>query len=174
MKLRNLALLLTITAGLASMGAQAATNGSLRFAGQVNAGTCNLAAGDENRTITLPTIKISDLDSSPHAGRFDFDISADCESDIRNVIFLFAGTPDTGNRLLFANTGTSKGTALWLLSREPDATLPADGTDAQRSRTVPTSAGKALLRLSAAYHKNGVAITQGTLASAATVSITYN
>ncbi|MGU9859037.1 fimbrial protein [Pseudomonas sp. LF245] len=174
MKLRNLALLLTITAGLASMGAQAATNGSLRFAGQVNAGTCNLAAGDENRTITLPTIKISDLDSGSHAGRFDFDISADCESDIRNVIFLFAGTPDSGNGLLFANTGTSKGTALWLLSRGPDATLPANGTVAQRSRTVPTSAGKALLRLSAAYHKNGVAITQGTLASAATVSITYN
>jgi major type 1 subunit fimbrin (pilin) len=174
MKLQRLPLLLAIAASLASTAAQAATTGTLRFVGQVNAGTCNLAAGDENRTITLPTIKISDLDSSAYAGRFDFEISADCESDIRNVIFLFAGTPDTENGLLFANTGTSRGTALWLLSRNPDATLPANGTVAQRSRTVVTSANKALLPLSAAYHKNGAAITQGTLASAVTVSITYN
>lgn len=174
MKLRSLPLLMAITASLATTATQAATTGTLRFVGQVNAGTCNLSAGDENRTITLPTIKIPDLDSSAYAGRFDFEISAECESDIRNVIFLFAGTADTANGVLFSNTGTSKGTALWLLSRNPDATIAANGTVAQRSRTVATSANKALLRLSAAYHKNGVAITQGTLASAVTVSITYN
>ncbi len=174
MKLRNLPLLLAMAAGLASTAAQAATTGTLRFVGQVNAGTCNLAAGDENRTVTLPTIKIPDLDSSAFAGRFDFEISAECESDIRNVIFLFTGTADTGNGLLFSNTGTSRGTALWLLSRTPDSTIAANGTVAQRSRTIATVANKALLPLSAAYHKNGAAITQGTLASAVTVSITYN
>ena len=174
MKLQRLPLLLAITAGLANTAAQAATTGTLRFVGQVNAGTCNLAAGDENRTITLPTIKISDLDASAYAGRLDFEISADCETDIRNVIFQFTGTADAGNGVLFSNTGTSGGTALWLLSRSPDATLPANGSVAQRSRTVATSGNKALLPLSAAYHKNGAAITQGTLASAVTVSITYN
>lgn len=171
---QTLPLLLTLLATLGPPAAQAATTGTLRFAGQVNAGTCNLAAGDENRTITLPTIKISDLDSTPYAGQLDFEISADCESDIRNVIFLFTGTADTGNGLLFSNTGTSKGTALWLTSRSPTLTIPANGTVAQRSRTVATSGNKAVLPLAAAYHKTGEAITQGSLASAVTVSITYN
>lgn len=173
MHLRHLPLLLAM--GLASTAAQAATTGTLSFAGQVDAGTCNLAAGDENRTITLPTIKISDLDATAHAGQLDFEVSADCESDIRNVIFLFTGTPSAGNGELFANTGASKGTALWLTHRAPAlSSIPANGTPDQRSRTVATSANKAVLALAAAYHKTGEPITQGTLASAVTVSITYN
>ena len=175
MKLRGLSLLLALTAGVATTTAQAATTGTLRFTGQVNAGTCNLAAGDVNRTIPLPAIKISDLDSVVYAGALDFDISAECESDIRNVIFLFTGTPSPANGLLFTSTGTSGGTALWLTSRSPSlATIPANGTAAQRSRTVATSGNKAVLPLRAAYHKTGTAITQGTLVSALTVSITYN
>jgi major type 1 subunit fimbrin (pilin) len=175
MTLRNLSLLLLIGTGLASTAAQAATTGTLRFTGQVNAGTCNLAAGDENRTITLPTIKISDFDSAVFAGRLDFEISADCESDIRNVVFLFAGSASGDNGLLFSNTGTSGGTALWLTSRTPThLTIPANGTPAERSRTVATSGNRAVLPLSAAYHTTGKAITQGTLDSAVTVSITYN
>lgn len=175
MKLRHLPLILAITAGMAGTAAQAATTGNLQFAGTVNAGTCNLAAGDENRTITLPTIKVPDLDTSPSAGSLDFEISADCESDLRNVIFLFTGTASSGNGLLFSNTGTSGGTALWLTSRLPSLqTIPANGTPAQRSRTVATSGNKAILALRAAYHKTDVAVSQGTLASAVTVSITYN
>lgn len=175
MYLRSIPLLLAMTGGLASFSAQAATTGTLTFAGQVDAGTCNLAAGDENRTITLPTIKISDLDATPSAGQLDFEVSADCESDIRNVIFLFTGTPSAGNGELFTNTGGSKGTALLLAHRAPAlSTIPANGTPDQRSRTVATSGNKAVLALAAAYHKTGEAITQGSLASAVTLSITYN
>ncbi|MGR3887170.1 fimbrial protein [Pseudomonas sp. 1152_12] len=172
---RILPLLLAITAGLSANAAEAATTGTLNFAGRVNAGTCNLAAGDLNRTIKLPTTKISDFDASDTAGSHDFELSADCESDISDVTFLFTGTASTGNAKLFANTGTSDGTALTLLHRgEPLYTIPANGTPAQRSRKVATSAKKAVIPLTAAYHKTGVAITQGTLASAVTVSITYN
>ncbi|TWC72641.1 major type 1 subunit fimbrin (pilin) [Pseudomonas sp. SJZ103] len=129
MRIRALPLLLVITASLATTVVHAATTGTLRFTGQVNAGTCNLAAGDENRTITLPTIKISDFGATSSAGAFDFEISADCESDLRNVIFLFAGTASTGNAALFSNTGTSKGTALQLLHRvSPAYAIPANGT----------------------------------------------
>ena len=175
MRIRALPLLLVITASLATTVVHAATTGTLRFTGQVNAGTCNLAAGDENRTITLPTIKISDFGATSSAGAFDFEISADCESDLRNVIFLFAGTASTGNAALFSNTGTSKGTALQLLHRvSPAYAIPANGTPAKRSRTIATSSNKAVIPLTAAYHKTGAAITQGTLASAVTVSITYN
>ncbi|MBC2380271.1 type 1 fimbrial protein [Pseudomonas sp. WS 5106] len=176
MKFRHLPFLFAITAGLASTAAQAATTGTLRFVGQVNAGTCNLAAGDVNRTITLPTIKISDLASTVYAGAHDFNITADCESDIRNVIFLFTGTASNGNGALFSNTGTSQGIGLWLADRTGTghSTIPANGSVPQRSRTIATSSSKAILPLTAAYYKTGSAITQGTLASAVTVSITYN
>ncbi|GAA0395042.1 hypothetical protein GCM10008969_15330 [Pseudomonas veronii subsp. inensis] len=175
MNIHTLALLLTTTAALAANTAQAAATGTLRFTGQINAGTCNLVGGDANRTVTLPTVKMSDFDSAPSAGTFDFEITADCESDISNVTFLFAGTSSAGNPALFANTGTSKGTGLWLAHRaSPVYPIPADGTPAQRSRKVAASKGKAVLPLTAAYHKTGAKLSHGTLASAVTVSITYN
>ncbi len=173
MNIRPLTLLLAITAGLAGNAAQAATTGTLRFVGQVNAGTCNLAAGDANRSVTLPPVKVSDFDSAVAAGGLDFDISADCESDIRNVIFLFTGTPAVGNGAMFSNTGTSAGTGLWL-SHRGIADIPANGTVAQRSRTIGTSSNKAVMPLRATYYKTGAAVTAGTLASTVTVSITYN
>src|SRR5450830_208818 len=75
---------------------------------------------------------------------------------------------------LFANTGSAGGVGLWLYSRINGVaqTITANGTDS--SRTVETSSNKAVLPLTAAYHKTGAAVTQGTLASAVTVSITYN
>ncbi|WP_460061986.1 fimbrial protein [Pseudomonas sp. H2_H09] len=175
MSFLKLPLLLAINVSLASQTVLATTTGTLTFAGQVNGGTCDLSAGDVNRTITLPAIKISDFDASPSAGSLDFEVSADCESDIRTVVFQFAGTPAHENPILFSNTGTSSGTALWLIHRaSPLYAIPANGTEAQRSRTVTTSGNKAVLPLSAAYYKTGAAVTQGTLASAVTVSITYN
>ncbi|KRP72531.1 MULTISPECIES: fimbrial protein [Pseudomonas] len=171
MRLPTLPLLLAITASLDIPAALAATTGTLTFQGVVNAGTCNLNAGDVNRTITLPAVKVSDFDTTDSAGEHDFELAADCDSDVKNVIFQFAGTPSAGNAELFANTGTSGGTALWLAST---GIIPANGTEVQRSRTVATSASKAVLPLKAAYHKTGEAITHGTLASAVTVSITYN
>ncbi|WP_460132065.1 fimbrial protein [Pseudomonas sp. S1_E04] len=175
MKTKPLRLLLALTTSFVAHALHAATTGTLSFAGQINAGTCNLAAGDVNRTITLPAIKVSDFDNSPSAGSLDFEITAECESDIRNVIFLFAGTPAEGHPALFANSGTSRGTALWLLHRaSPLQAIPANGAAAQRSRSVATTSNKAVLPLTAAYHTTGAAITHGTLASAVTVSITYN
>ncbi|WP_438867861.1 fimbrial protein [Pseudomonas sp. L1(2025)] len=171
MILRTLPLMLAITASLAPPAAQAAISGNLTFQGVVNAGTCNLIAGDVNRAIKLPPVKVSDFDSADAAGTHDFELAADCDSDVKNVIFLFAGTPAADNAALFANTGTSAGTALGLSS---GAAIPANGTVAQRSRTVATNNKKAILALKAAYNKTGAAITQGTLASAVTVSITYN
>ena len=59
-------------------------------------------------------------------------------------------------------------------SASPVYPIPADGTPAQRSRKVAASKGKAVLPLTAAYHKTGAKLSHGTLASAVTVSITYN
>lgn len=178
MNISTLPLLLAITLGATATAATAATataTGSLSFAGQLNAGTCNLASGDVSRTITLPTIKISDLDESKWAGGQDFELTAECESDISNVTFIFAGTPSTGNAALFANTGTSGGVALWLVHKQTtNGTIPANGTPAERSRTVATINKKAVIPLMGAYYKTGAALSQGTLVSGVTVSITYN
>ncbi|ROM49908.1 fimbrial protein [Pseudomonas poae] len=133
------------------------------------AATCDLAAGDVNRTITLPPIQVSALKDEVYAGAKDFDLTANC-TDAASVTFSITGTPASGNDLLFANTGTAAGVALWLYSRINGVpqTISNNGT-----RTLVVSGNRAILPLSAAYHKNGT-VSSGTLASTATVNITYN
>lgn len=178
MELRAIPLLLGITACMAVTSAHAVTTGTLRFTGQINAGTCDLATADVNRTVNLPTLKVPDFNGVDFAGQTNFQITANCESDIRNVTFLFTGTPIAGNGNLFNNTGSSGGIGLWLTSGPASSrvTIPANGTVAARSRTLTTTSNRAVLDLSAAYHKNGAGavVSRGTLASAVTVSITYN
>ncbi|WP_438867863.1 fimbrial protein [Pseudomonas sp. L1(2025)] len=134
--------------------------------------TCDLAAGDVNRTITLDPVQVSAFDNSPFAGKRDFELTANC-SDAANVTFRFSGTPTPENTLLFANTGTAGGVGLWLYSRINGATrtIPANGSD--NERTLVVTGNRAVLPLSAAYHKSGT-VSQGTLVSTATVNITYN
>ncbi|NWE91878.1 fimbrial protein [Pseudomonas reactans] len=131
--------------------------------------TCELAAGDASRTITLPTIQASALKDVVYAGAQDFELTAQC-SDAANVTFRFTGTPAPGNPLLFDNTGTAGGVDLWLYSRLNGVPQTISAND---ERTVAVSGDRAVLPLSAAYHKNGT-VSQGSLASTATVNITYN
>ncbi|TFY89817.1 fimbrial protein [Pseudomonas kairouanensis] len=142
-------------------------NNSIRFVNPV--ATCDLATGDVNRTITLSTVKVSAFNNAVSAGARNFELTANC-SDATNVTFRFTGTPATGNTSLFANTGSARGLGLWLYSRigGTSQTLSNNGT-----RTVAVSGNRAVLPLGAAYHKNGT-VSQGTLASTATVNITYN
>jgi len=106
------------------------------------------------------------------AGARNFELTANC-SDAAQVTFRFTGSPAPGNDRLFANTGTAGGIALRLYSRLNGGTqdILANGTDS--SRTVAVSANRAVLPLGAAYHKNGT-VSQGSLASTATVTLTYN
>lgn len=131
------------------------------------AATCDLATGDVNRTIPLPTIQASALKNVVYAGVHNFDLTATC-TNAANVTFRFTGTPAPGNNLLFANSGTAGGVALWLYSRANGQTISNGAT-----RTVAVSGNRAVLQLGAAYHKNGT-VSQGTLVSTATVNITYN
>jgi type 1 fimbria pilin len=145
-------------------------NNSVRFVRP--AATCDLAAGDVNRTISLDPVQVSVFQNAISAGARDFELTANC-SDATHVTFRFAGTPAPGHDALFANTGSAGGVGLWLYSRVNGVaqTITANGTDS--SRTLVVSDNRAVLPLGAAYHKNG-AVSQGTLASTATVNITYN
>ncbi|TFY89818.1 fimbrial protein [Pseudomonas kairouanensis] len=142
-------------------------NNSVNFVNPAT--TCDLAAGDVNRTITLPDVQVSAFNSDVYSGVRDFDLTANC-AKASNVTFRISGTPAPGNALLFANTGSAGGVALWMYSRinGVPATISNGGT-----RTLVVSGNRAVLPLSAAYHKNGT-VSQGTLVSTATVNITYN
>ena len=132
--------------------------------------TCDLAAGDVNRTITLPAIQTSALRDAVYAGTHNFDLTANC-TNAANVTFRFTGTPASGNTALFANTGTAGGVGLWLSTRDRTATITP--TAPNNTRAVTVSSNRAVLPLSVAYHRNGT-VSQGTLVSTATVNITYN
>ncbi|NWB96147.1 fimbrial protein [Pseudomonas gingeri] len=127
--------------------------------------TCELAAGDVNRTIALDPVRISNF-TGISIGTKSFDLIANC-SNASNVIFRFTGTPAPGNPALFANTDTAGGVALWL--HTPGQTVSHNST-----RTVAVSGNRAVLRLGAEYHKTTGPLTKGKLASAVTVNITYN
>ncbi|WP_017901658.1 fimbrial protein [Pseudomonas asplenii] len=144
-------------------------NNSVQFVAQNP--TCDLAAGDVNRTITLNRIQLSNFTGNS-AGKYNFEISANC-SNASSVTFRFSGSQASGDSYRFANTGTAPGVGMWLYSRinGVEATLRANGTDS--ARTVPTSANRAVLPLGAAYWKIGTP-GKGTLVSSVTVNITYN
>jgi type 1 fimbria pilin len=133
--------------------------------------TCDLAAGDVNRTITFAPIKTSDLKDADMAGLQDFQLTANC-TDATQVTFRFSGAPAPGNSVLFANAGTANGVALWLGSNLDGAQQTISPT-ANNVRTVAVTSNRAILPMRAAYHKNGT-VGAGTLASNATVNITYN
>ncbi|WP_141063083.1 fimbrial protein [Pseudomonas lactucae] len=145
-------------------------NNAIRFVDP--AATCDLAAGDVSRTITLDSVKASAFQNATSAGARNFDLTANC-SNASSVTFRFTGTPAVGDTWRFANTGTAAGIALWLYSRIGGAnqTLRADGTDS--ARTVAVYNDRAVLPLGAAYFKTGT-VRQGSLASTTTVNITYN
>ena len=133
------------------------------------AATCDLATGDVNRTIPLPTVRVNAFNNANSAGASNFELTANC-SNASNVTFRFTGAPAPGNASLFSNTGSAGGVALWLYSRTSGAnqTISNNGT-----RTVAVSGNRAVLPLGAAYYKNGT-VGAGTLVSTATVNITYN
>ncbi|WP_409319256.1 fimbrial protein [Pseudomonas sp. KCJK9016] len=135
--------------------------------------TCDLAAGDTNRTITLDPVKRSEF-VGQSAGKKQFEISANC-TDRGNVTFRFSGTPVTGDAWRFANTGTAKGINVWLYSRiaGTEQTITANGDN--NSRTIAISNGKAVLPLGVAYfNQTAGSVNAGTVASTATVNITYD
>ncbi|MGP0013769.1 fimbrial protein [Pseudomonas sp.] len=177
MKTPLFVLSLLVAAATTTGTAQAVQTGSLRFTGNIEGGTCHLATGDVSRTIELPQVKVSDFDSSTWAGLREFDLTANCDSDISNVTFTFSGTPDTFAPTRFANTGTARGVATVIQSRIGGAgyNFPANGNPTERSRTIPTTAGRAVIPMGAHYIKTIIgSVIKGTLITTASVTITYN
>ncbi|MGA8132577.1 MULTISPECIES: fimbrial protein [Pseudomonas] len=168
---------LLVAAATITGTAQAVQTGSLRFTGDIQGGTCHLATGDVSRLIELPPVKVSDFDSATWAGLKTFDLTANCDSDIRSVTFTFNGTSDALAPERFANTGTARGIATVIQSRIGGTAynFPANGNPTARSRTISTTAGRAVLPMGAHYIKTVLfGVSKGTLITTASVTITYN
>jgi len=169
---------LLLTAATITGTTQAATSGSLRFTGNIEGGTCNLDPFDVSRMIELPPVKVSDFNSSSSAGLRTFNLTANCDADIRNVTFTFDGKPDPWAPSNFANEGgTARSIATAIESRigGTASNIPANGDPAARGRTIPTSAGKAVLPMGAYYRKTIIgSVGKGTLITLVSVTITYN
>ncbi|NWA07299.1 fimbrial protein [Pseudomonas gingeri] len=166
---------LCIAATTISATAQAVQTGSLTIRGTIQGGTCHLATSDVNRTINLPTVKVSDFDSADWAGLHEFNLTANCDSDIRNVTFTFAGKSAPNAPTRFANDGNAAGIATVIQSRIGGSAynFPANGTATARSRTIAATAGRAVLPMGAHYIKIGT-VSKGSLLTTASVTITYN
>lgn len=136
--------------------------------------TCSLAAGDINRTISLPEVMVQDFDDSVYGGGYkNFKLTAEC-SNVSNVTFSFSGNADLNSNRFFANTGTAGGIGLWLFSWEGgrNRTITANGTNS--ARTVMVSSDKVELPLGAAYRRTGGVVSGGSLRSTVTVNISYD
>ena len=150
----------------------AQTTGTLKINGLIlNDPTCDLAAGDVNRQVTLKNVAVGEFSGQPYIAPQLFTITANCQN-AASVTFTFTGTPDPVNPAQFRNTGTASDVALALFSVNGSNLDPirADGTG--NTRTVTVSNNVASLGLGAAYWNLG-SPTAGTLVSQALVSITY-
>lgn len=159
-----------------SVTAEASATGAMTFKGTVNGGTCDLQAGDVNRTITLTTVKVSDFDNASSIAEQDFELKANCDSDISTVTFNITGTFVPELKSLFANAAlvNPAGNVHTRLSSVIGGSVQTIWADGSRpGPTVNTNAGVAVLPLRASYWKTGP-VSKGVLLSTATISINYN
>jgi len=138
--------------------------------------TCDLSAGDVNKTINLDPFQLKNVPVSNSFGERAFPITANC-ADAKTATFTFTGTPNTigGDTYRFANTGTAKGLAMHLKTTADGQTIRADGTSGLNKRTVDVSNGAAVLNLAAAYWREPAeSLTTGSFKSTVTVTLGYD
>lgn len=169
------ALLAAAFTALLASGAAGADTANIQVNGDIAAGTCELAAGDVNRTVTLDTVSVKDMPASgkASAGAKNFTLTVlNCDPGLTTATFTFAGTPDATDGLRYRNTGTAKGVAIELESADGQ-TIGANGTNNARASTI--TGDQATLDLNVSYwHLPGVALSSGSVRAVATVEVTYN
>lgn len=146
---------------------------TIHFNGKFIEPTCEWVVGDNDRLIHLDDIDVSQLQKPGLAGAKTFSIGlTSCSSSLSVATFTFSGTSDPTDNLRYQNTGTAKGVAVELESKDGQ-TIGANG--ANNARTVPIVGGNAVLDLQAGYWRLGTeTLSSGTVKSVALVTATYN
>lgn len=147
----------------AAPAAQAA-DGTIEFTGAVTAITCKINAGQNDFSVTLPTVSTSALSAEGQvAGRTPFKIEvSDCQGQANTVSAFFEAdesvNPATSRLFVDANGGLgAKKVEVALLNDRHEKILVGASADKQNSQTVDLSSGNATLNYYAQYEATGVA-----------------
>lgn len=172
--------LLACAIGVAGFTGQvrAVDTANVTIRGTINAGTCDIAAGDVNKNVTLPTVQVGDLPSSGAYGFEPFTLTvSNCDAGLASAVFTFTGTQDATDPLRFKNaddgmTGGATGVAVELES-DDGVNIGANGTNNSRAMAITNS--QAVLNLKAGYWRlPGAALKAGSVTATATVNMSYN
>lgn len=173
------AAMLSIVVGLTTVASQARAvqTTDITINGTIEAGTCEVSAGDVNKLVTLDTIKVSDVTATGIVAPKTFALTADCDAGLSNAIFTFTGTKEDLDPPRFKNvesaTDAAKGVGVELEQVGDSTPIGADGTS--NSRTVVITGGKGVIQLRAGYwHTPGVAVGSGRVKAVVTVTMGYN
>lgn len=152
----------------------AATAGTITVQGLIQDNvTCNLHAGDVNKTVKLALYPVGSVPTSNQSfGDKPFTLTADCSTHATTISFLFSGTPSAGDGARFQNIGNATGLGLQLESGDGKL-IPANGKDSDRTRTLNVTNGTATLDLKAAYYRQAP-VKAGSFESKVMVSLSYN
>lgn len=161
--------------GMAVLAAHVGTSAAqtqFDISGTIEPGTCEWVVGDDDKKVLLYPIDVSAFPAAGGVGFETFTLGLrNCTPSLTSATFVFSGTSDPDDRVRFANSGTAGGVAVELQASD-NSTIAADGSDS--SRTVPVTAGSAVIQLRAGYWRVGTRpLTGGSVSSVALVSVTY-
>lgn len=180
--MKNLTLFASLVAvsGFAGM-AQAASNGTITFNGELTATTCDVVIDGQtaDATVVLPTVGINQLTSAAQtAGRTSFVMALnDCAGTLKTASAFFESGASvdqmTGRLKNLTGTATNVGLQLRDGSSSSQAVIQA-GNQNQRDSTeyVSVDTGSANLPYAVEYYAEG-ATTPGTVISNVVYSIQY-
>ncbi|HEX7816129.1 fimbrial protein [Dyella sp.] len=145
---------------------------TLPMSGSVRAPTCHWQVGDDNRTITLPTLDRRNFPASGAIGAVSFTLRlTGCSASIAAANFAFVGQSEPSNRAQFLNLGSAKGVAINLTDSAGE-TIRADGTGS--TRRVPVTGTSAQIDLTVAYWRLAAqAVEAGDVKALSTITVTY-
>lgn len=138
--------------------------------------TCEIM-GNATVSVTLPTLKTGDFNSSPNPNSGNSAPIAltvgNCQYNATSATFTFSGTADSDNSTLFKNTGAATGVGVRLYVNDgSNQTITPTGTTSVH--TVPVTGNQAVLSLIAQYYKTGASVGAGSVISKVTAVMSYN
>lgn len=164
-----------VVAAAVSLNAFAATTGTINFQGTVINATCQIAAGSENQTITLPQVVASDFTAANQArGQvvpFQI-ILTGCDASVPgNVDIIFNFNPDTGFDDIIENTGTAQGVGVRISDDQGKVIAMIPGEFYTSPQALAT--GDVVFNLEAEYVSTTATVTAGTVNATATIEVGY-
>ncbi|BEO88480.1 fimbrial protein [Serratia ureilytica] len=144
---------------------------TVNITGRVTASACTVDASSINQTVPFGKVAITSFPSIGSSGAWkDFSLNlSSCPLSTTKVIGTFSGNADSNDVNKYANTGTSKGIALQMSSRDHQTDL---GPNSSLTINVNSTDQTAIFPLSARLIRTGDA-GSGSFQSQALVTFSY-